>query len=432
MIHAPDRSSDTGERAEMPCSPVHRKRTTCRGCGAGRLRAFLCLGPAPLANAFLATPEQFAHEPSYPLDLYLCETCSLVQLLDVVDPEVLFRHYIYVTGTSDTMSGHNARYAQTVIELCQPRPEDLVIEIASNDGSLLSCFRQHGVRTLGVEPARNIAEIARDRGIETLAEFFDAAAAESIRASYGAAKVVIGNNVLAHVDETQDFLTGCKRLLTEDGLVVIEVPYVREMLDRLEYDTVYHEHLCYFSARALIRLCDAVGLSVVRIDRVPVHGGSLRLYAGRPEWYGGHADGALAPAADEREAGLATWERYERFAAHVGKHRRALRDLLEALRREGLTVAGYGAPAKGNTLLNYCGIGTDLIPYVVDKNPLKIGRFTPGMHIPILSTSTLLECQPDCVLILAWNFAEEIMRQQQEYRDRGGRFIIPIPEPRFI
>jgi hypothetical protein len=244
--------------------------------------------------------------------------------------------------------------------------------------------------------------------------------------------VVIGNNVLAHVDETRDFLRGCKELIDDDGLVIMEVPYVRDLIDGLEYDTIYHEHLCYFSAHSLKRLCDVVGLSIVRIDRVPIHGGSLRMYAGLCKRYGKPSDAFLALMEEERSLGLTEVKRYERFALDVKKNRQAILALLEALKKEGKTVAGYGAPAKGNTLLNYCKIGTDLLPYTVDKNPLKVGLHTPGMHIPVLPVSTLLERRPDYALILPWNFGDEIIKQQAEYRAHGGRFIIPIPEPRLV
>ena len=411
---------------------IHHRRTTCRACGGSRLRRFLSLGATPLANSFLHSPHEFTSEPTYPLDVYFCEHCSLVQLLDVIDPEILFRNYVYVTGTSDTIAAHNNHYAQTLVDLINLGASDLVVEIASNDGSLLKCFQQHDVKTVGIEPAENIANIARGNGIDTISHFFDSSLAQSVRESYGPAKVVIGNNVLAHVDETQDFLRGCKELLEEDGLVVIEVPYLRDLLDQLEYDTIYHEHLCYFSATTLLALCDAVGLSIVRLDRVPVHGGSLRMYAGRQDRYVSHGDDVVDLAKAERDSGLTEFSRYKRFATDVKHNRRAILELLEDLRREGKSVAAYGAPAKGNTLLNYCGIDTRLVTYTVDKNPMKVGLYTPGMHLPVLPVSTLLDRHPDHMLILAWNFAEEIMEQQQSYRDRGGRFIIPIPEPKVV
>jgi hypothetical protein len=411
---------------------IHQKRASCRACGGSLFRRFLSLGPTPLANSFPKSPDEFADELSFPLDVYFCESCSLVQLLDVIDPELLFRNYIYVTGTSDTITIHNRQYARTIVDLLQLEADDLVIEVASNDGSLLQCFKPFGVRTLGIEPASNIAEIAANEGIETFNEFFSSSLALQVREDYGPAKVVIGNNVLAHVDETQDFLRGFKYLLDEEGLIVAEVPYLRKLLDRLEYDTIYHEHLCYFSVTSLLKLFDAVGLAIIRIDHVPVHGGSLRVYAGRQERYRMHSEGVLQLAEEEKQAGLTAFARYKRFAEDVKKSRREIRDLLESYKSNGKSIAGYGAPAKGNTLLNYCKIDTDFLHYTVDKNAMKVGRYTPGMHIPVLSVSTLLERQPEYLLILAWNFADEIMRQQREYRDRGGNFILPLPEPKVV
>lgn len=417
---------------QMSTLPVYHRRETCRACGTKNLKLFLSLGPTPLANSFLKSPAEFSAERSFPLDVHFCETCSMVQIPDVVDPEVLFRNYIYVTGTSATIAAHNCRYAQTVCELLKMGPEtledDLVVEVASNDGSLLRCFRERGVRTLGVEPATNIAEIARGQGIDTINLFFNSSTARQIRKIYGPAKAVIGNNVLAHVDDTQDFLRGCKEVIGPDGLVIIEMPYLGDLLDRSEYDTIYHEHLCYFSVNSLLRLCDAVELSIVRMDHVPIHGGSLRMYAGHKQTHRTHAAKVLGWAEEEQVAGLTSFERYRQLAANVERNREALVAFLKALKADGKTVAGYGAPAKGNTLLNYCQIDTELLPYTVDKNPMKVSLYTPGMHIPVLPVSALLERQPDYVLILAWNFAEEIMQQQWEYRNRGGQFILPIPE----
>ena len=407
---------------------VHHKRSCCRACESERLTLFLELGDQPLANAFLASPQEFSVEAAYPLNVYFCESCSLVQLLDVIDPAVLFDNYIYVTGTSDTIARHNTAYARTVSDLMGLGPRDLVVEAASNDGSLLKEFQALGVGTLGVEPAANLADVARGNGIETEATFFNSETARGLRESHGRAKAVIGNNVLAHVDDTIDFLRGARDLLTNGGMVIFEVPYLGELLDRLEYDTIYHEHLCYFSVTALERLCESAGLGIARVDRVPVHGGSLRIYAAAQE---DHAAGAVEMAEAERSAGLASIERYRGFAQEVARNRELLRNLLCRLRAEGRSIAGYGAPAKGNTLLNYCGIDTSLLPYTVDKNERKVGLYTPGMHIPVRPVSALLEEQPDDVLILAWNFAAEIMSQQQTYRTRGGHFITPVPEPVF-
>jgi C-methyltransferase C-terminal domain/Putative zinc binding domain/Methyltransferase domain len=419
-------------RAQQESQPESYKRSTCRACGGMALRTFLSLGPTPLANSFLRSETQFREEASYPLDVCFCEDCSLVQLLDVIDPNTLFRNYIYVTGTSETMAAHNARYSRDVVELLKLKAGELIVEVASNDGSLLKCFRQSGAKTLGIEPAENIAEIARANGIETVNHFFNSMTASRILNSHGPARAIIANNVLAHVDDTGDFLGGCKELLDRNGLLVIEVPYVRDLIQQLEYDTIYHEHLCYFSVSALLRLCGAAGLSIIRIDHVSVHGGSLRMYAGARADYGDHSENAIRWAELETRDGLNGPALYHRFAGEVSRNRTAVRDMLISLKGAGKTVAGYGAPAKGNTLLNYCGIDAQLIPYTVDKNPMKIGRYTPGMHIPVLPVSTLFDRQPDYVLILAWNFAAEIIEQQMEYRSRGGRFITPIPEPRIL
>jgi C-methyltransferase C-terminal domain/Putative zinc binding domain/Methyltransferase domain len=405
---------------------VHHKRTCCRVCEGDRLRRFLELGPQPLANAFLRSPDEFATEASYPLDVYYCESCSLVQLLDVIDPEVLFGNYLYVTGTSDTIARHNVDYARTVQDFLRLDSGDLVVEAASNDGSLLKQFRALGVRTLGVEPARNLAEVANQNGIDTVAEFFNPEAARRLRETYGSAKAVIANNVLAHVDDMIGFLRGARHLLTDGGMAVFEVPYLLELLERLEYDTIYHEHLGYFSVIALLRLCEAADLRIARVDRVPVHGGSLRVYAAA---ISSHSAGALDLAEAEKRAGLDSPARYEKFAHDVAVSRALLRKFLCNLRTERRSLAGYGAPAKGNTLLNYCGIDTTFLPYTVDKNELKVGLYTPGMHIPVRPVATLLEERPDDLLILAWNFSGEIMRQQEAYRALGGRFITPVPEP---
>jgi len=384
-----------------------------------------------LANAFLGKESEFATEKQFPLDLYLCETCGLVQLLDVIDPETLFRNYVYVTGTSTTMAAHNKAYAATVTERLGLGKDDLVVEVASNDGSLLRYFDSHGVRTLGIEPARNIARIAREAGIATVEEFFTSTLARELRDAYGSARAIIANNVLAHVDDTRDFLFGARTLLAPDGLLVVEVPWLGKLVANLEYDTVYHEHLCYFSLTALSQIYSAAGLSVVDVEHVSVHGGSLRVYASPAPRESGTASVANL-LAEEAAAGLRNPSRLERFARDVSRQRSELRALLESLISDGKTIAGYGAPAKGNTLLQYCNITSTMLPYTVDRNSLKVGCFTPGTHIPVLPVDTLAVRRPDYLLILAWNFADEIMGQQAEYRAAGGRFIVPLPVPRII
>ena len=413
-------------------SPVHHRRETCRVCDSGHLGIFLSLGPMPLANAFLRSPEDFTEEPRYPLDLSLCESCSHLQLVDVIDPDVLFKEYLYVTGTSETMNEHNRQHAKALAEELELGTRDLVVEVASNDGSLLRCFGTNGTRTLGIEPAANIAELARENGVETVTMFFDSLAVDDIVARYGRARLVIAKNVLAHVDDPRDFLVGCAKLADTTGVIVIEVPYVGDMVDRGEYDTVYHEHLSYFSMTSLIRLSESAGLVVDRVERLAIHGGSLRLMLRSPDADTGHCPEADALAAAERKARLDQLARYKEFAADALRNRDAVREMLERLGREGRSIAAYGAPAKGNTLLNWCGIGTSLVEFTVDRNPLKVGMFTPGMHLPVHPVSTLLSRQPDCALLHTWNLADEIKSQQREYQARGGRFVVPIPHPRFI
>ena len=418
-----------GIRAADHPRPFLTHRTTCRACGEATLHRFMSLGDQPLANAFLRHDADVSAERRFPLDLYFCTTCSLVQLADVVDPEVLFGEYIYLTGTSSTIAEHNARYAEAVVGELGLGGADLVVEIASNDGSLLACFRERGVRILGVEPARNIAEVARARGVPTENRFFGRETGRALRAVHGAARAVIGNNVLAHVDDTAGFLAGAADLVDADGVVVLEVPYAREMLERVEYDTVYHEHLCYFSITALSRLARRAGLVISRVDEVPVHGGSVRVWFRKGTGQPAAVDSALAA---EQRNGVATLGAWEGFAAQAAGQRRELLAMLRQLVDRGKRVAGYGAPAKGNTLLNYCGISTDLVPWTVDRNPLKVGTRTPGMHLPVRPVEALLQERPDYALLLAWNFAEEIMEQQSAYRAAGGRFIIPVPSPRIV
>jgi len=407
-------------------------RRTCRVCAETDLSSLIDFGQMPLANSFLTSETEFSSESFYPLGLYFCKTCGLVQLLDVISPTVLFQDYIYVTGTSDTIAQHNSEYARTVVEQLQLGKEDMVIEVASNDGSLLKCFQSHGVKVLGIEPAGNIAIIANQNGIRTENTFFNLNSAGAILKKYGSARAVIGNNVLAHVDDPRDFLLGLALLVGHDGKVIIEVPYLKELIDRLEYDTIYHEHLSYFSVSALSKLFEKAGLSILKIERIPVHGGSLRISAGSSDVYSQHADIVEMFLDTERKSGMMSQEFFLDFVGKVETNRKTLVGMLQGLKSQGKSIAGYGAPAKGNTLLNYCQISTDLLPYTVDKNPLKVGKLTPGMHIPVLAVETLLEQQPDVVLILAWNFAEEIIGQQEAYRKRGGRFIIPLPEPGVI
>ncbi len=408
---------------------THRRSTTCRGCDSPALEPFLDLGLQPLANALPASDREFADEARYPLVVNLCRDCSLVQLVDVIDPVVLFGHYLYMTGMSKAMDAHFAGYAQAVVDEVRPRADQQVVEVASNDGSLLLHLQKMGVRTLGVEPATNLAELARERGVPTVNRFFDRQSAREIAAEHGHAACVIANNVFAHVDDPRGFLAGMAEVAGEGGTVVVEAPWLGHLLDRFEYDTVYHEHLSYFSVTALAHMYAAAGVRIERIDDVPVHGGSLRIWGRPAKGRIEHAASVRARVEEERAARFTDPARYHEFARDVAQHRVRLRELLHGLRAEGRTIAAYGAPAKGNTLLNYCGIGRETLDFVVDRNPLKVGRYTPGTHLPVLPVEAVLERRPDYLLILPWNLADEIVGQQAEYARRGGRFIVPIPEP---
>jgi len=412
-------------------SKILTRRTACRGCGGTNLARFLSLGDVPLANSFLSAEQLQEIELRFPLEVFFCGDCSLVQLLHVVSPQVLFSNYVYRSGTSQTLARHNAALADDVVSRLRLCSDDLVLEVGSNDGSLLQCFRKRGVCTVGVEPAKNIARIAREAGINTLTEFFDARSAAAVASRHGLATVLIANNVLAHVDAPVEFLTACRGILQPRGRVIIEVPYLVDLLDRFEYDTIYHEHLCYFSVTAFLPLFAEAGLALERVDRLGIHGGSLRLWAKHAD-AAGHAESVRQMAEQEGNAGLAGLATYQEFARRVEWHREELLALLWELKGEGKSIAGYGAPAKGNTLLCYCGIGTELLPYTVDRSPLKVGLCTPGTHIPVAPVERIFREQPDYVLLLAWNFAPEIMKSLRPYRERGGQFVLPIPEPRIV
>jgi hypothetical protein len=405
------------------------RNVTCLACDAPDPRLVLSLGETPLANAFVRDPG--APEPRFPLELVFCGRCSLVQLSERVDPEVLFRDYVYLTGASSTMAQHHDELARGHVARFGLGEDSLVVDVASNDGSLLLAFQRHGVRTLGIEPARNVAAIARDRGVETVDEFFGTKTATSVLADFGPADVICANNVLAHVPDLVGFLNGCRLLAGERGVVSVEVPYLGHLLDRLEYDTIYHEHLSYFSVLAIAHAFWRARLAIFDLVHVPVHGGTVRVLA-RPGRE--HGPAVAEACAAERARGLDRAEAYLDFARRVEANRGRLVELLRGLRSKGLRVAAYGAAAKGNTLLNTCGIGPDLVEYVVDRNPLKVGTLTPGMRIPVRPVEHLEEAPPDALLVLPWNLVDEIVAQEagSRWRRAGGRFVVPIPEPRIL
>lgn len=407
------------------------RETACRSCGGADLREVLDLGVTPLANRLLAPDQLDAPEPRYPLRVVFCPACTLVQITDTVSPEELFRDYVYFSSFSEATLRHSQAHAEALVGQRGLGADHLVVEVASNDGYLLQYFARAGVRVLGIEPARNIAEVAIGKGIPTRAEFFGLDLARTLRAEGVRADVILGNNVLAHVADLNGFVAGAAHLLADDGIVEYEFPYVGDLVDHVEFDTIYHEHLCYFSAHAIQRLFRRHGLELVDVVKVPIHGGSLRVtgaVAGTPA-------GRLrvdALLAEETGRGMDREAFYASFGDQVAALGVALNAKLRELRADGKRIAAYGASAKGSTLLNVFGIGADLLDFVVDRSTIKQGKLTPGSHLEISPPERLLADQPDYTLLLTWNFADEILAQQQPYRDAGGRFIVPVPEVRIV
>jgi SAM-dependent methyltransferase len=399
----------------------------CRSCGATGLEDFLSLGDLPLSDGFLSAEQLDRPEPRYPLDVAFCPSCALVQILKTVPPEELFAaDYPYFSSFTDALVRHAAANVAARVAERGLSGRSLVVELASNDGYLLQHYQAAGVPVLGIDPAPGPVAAARAKGIDTMLDFFGLGLAERLVAEGRRADVIHANNVLAHVADTNGFVAGMALLLKPTGVAVIEVPYVRDLIDHGEFDTIYHEHLCYFSVTALVPLLRRHGLSLNRVERLAIHGGSLRLLV-EPE---ARRDASVRDLLDEeRRIGLDRLDYYTGFATRVRDIKERLLALLRGLKSEGARLAGYGAAAKGTILLNHVGIGLELLDYVVDRNTHKQGRWVPGVRLPIRDPAEVLSTQPDYLLILPWNIKDEIMAQQGEYRRRGGRFIVPIPEP---
>jgi SAM-dependent methyltransferase len=410
--------------------PDHVIRETCRICGSPDLWTFLDLGKTPLANALIAPERLREPEPTYPLAAARCASCGEVQLTVVVRPDLLFAHYLYASSASAPLFPHFDAYAAEVAERFAPRGS-LVVELGSNDGVLLRLLKNRGLVGMGIEPATNLADVANAAGLDTVNAFFSETVARSIRGSRGAAKVVIANNVLAHIDDLGDVLRALDALLSDDGVFVAEVPYVGDLIENVEYDTIYHEHLSYFAIAPLTRLFGLADMELFDVRHLPIHGGSIRIFAGRKGKHAQTGDLARLRAAEER-ALLGDPQTYRRFAERVRASRTALRELITAERGRGARVAGLGATAKGNTLLNYCKLGPAEVEYIGDSTPLKQGLLTPGMHIRVVAEAKLKDDHPELILLLAWNYADAIVPRYRDYVEAGGRFIHPIPLARVI
>ena len=405
---------------------------SCRLCGRSDPQVVLSLGETPLANALLSDADLEQPEPRYPLDLGVCPECGLVQITETVSSDRLFGDYVYFSSFSDTMVRHAKDLAESLTKERRLNGESLVVEAASNDGYLLRHYLNAGIPVRGIEPAANVARVAREQhGIPTTVEFFTRDLAARLAEEGIRADVFHAHNVLAHVPDLNGFVEGIRLILNEDGMALLEVPYVRDMLERCEFDTIYHEHLSYFSLSVLHRLFKSHGLAICHVDRLSIHGGSLRIRAVHAAQ--ANVDASVPRMLDEEEQwGASRIDPYRLFAAQVDEIRRGLPVMLEGLKRRGHRIAAYGAAAKGSTLLNSLTLSPGLIEFVVDRSVYKQGRYMPGVHLPIFPTEKLMEARPDYVLLLTWNFAEEILAQQEAFRALGGRFVLPIPEPTIL
>ena len=400
----------------------------CRSCGSSKLSSFLDLGTTPLADRLLTEGELGEPELVAPLDVVLCEDCSLVQITETVSPEILFcRNYPYFSSVSKALMEHFGSSARQILEERKLGAGSLVVEAASNDGYMLKHFVEAGVPVLGIDPADGPAKKAQESGVRTLNTFFTKELADELFAQGNRADVFLANNVLAHVADLNGFTAGVARLLKDDGVAVIECPYLLDLIEHCEFDTIYHQHLCYFSITALVNLFRRHGLSLNKVVRTTIHGGSLRLFIEKTE----NMDKSVTSLLEKEKAlGVDALPYYETFASRVEKLKTDLIAVLQKVKGEGKRIAGYGAAAKGCTLLSYCGVDSKYLDYIVDLNPVKQGQYFTGTTLKIEPPEKLLEDKPDAVMIIAWNFANEIMKQQQAYRDQGGIFIIPVPEVR--
>jgi len=401
----------------------------CRFCGTKLQHTLVDLGMSPLCESYVSAEKANQMEPFYPLHVYVCDNCFLAQLEQFVSAESIFSEYAYFSSYSDSWLQHAKRYTEMIVKRLDLDRSSTVLELASNDGYLLQYFVERGIRAIGIEPASNIAAVAAKKGVPTVVKFFGQETARELVAQYGQADLLIGNNVLAQVPDLNDFVAGMKIVLKPGGAITMEFPHLMRLMNENQFDTIYHEHFSYFSFIAVEKIFAHHGLSLFDVEELSTHGGSLRIY-GRHAGTGSVSDRVVAMRKTERDAGYDRIDTYRNFGEQVKETKRKLLEFLIGAKRAGKSIAGYGAPGKGNTLLNYCGIRTDFIDYTVDRNPYKQGKLLPGTHIPILHPARIMETRPDYVLILPWNFKDEIMAQMSGIRDWGGRFVVPIPEVR--
>lgn len=403
----------------------------CLVCGSQTLEPFLHLGETALANKFLIAQELSVPEPLYPLSVGFCHTCGHVQLLERVPPRLMFEDYLYTSAASDTLRTHFDELSALIVERCRLRPEDLVIDIGCNDGTLLSGFQRYGVKTLGVDPAANLSELTCQSGIERYVGFFTASTAQQIVRTWGRASVITATNTFPHIQELPDFVEGIKTTLVPGGVFIIEAHYLVDLLAQVAFDTIYHEHVSYWTLGPMTHLFAEQGMEIVQAERLPLHHGQLRVFVQRQGEGPVHSSVAELLAM-ERALGIDQFATYHRFALQTQQLKQDLHRTLNGLQAQGKRVVGYGAPAKATTLLTFLELGPDTVAYIVDRSPLKQGRYTPGLHIPVVPPDRLLADQPDYVLLLAWNFVDEILDQQAEYRRRGGKFIVPVPAVKIL
>ena len=402
---------------------------TCRFCKRPLRFTLVDLGMSPLCESYLSVEQLNQGESFYPLHAFVCENCFLVQLEEYVSRENIFTEYAYFSSYADTWLEHSKKYAHMVSGRFNLNQDSFVVEVASNDGYLLQYFIQLGIPVLGIEPAKNVAKVAVEKGVPTLMEFFGRELATRLRNEGKQADLIAGNNVLAQVPDINDFVAGLKILLKPGGVITIEFPHLMNLIEQNQFDTMYHEHFSYFSFITAEKIFSAHGLTLFDVEELPTHGGSLRIYARHTEDESKPlTERAMEMHGREVRAGFADMEHYSAFGEKVKETKRKLLSFLIDARRAGKTVVGYGAPGKGNTLLNYCGVRTDFLDYTVDRNPYKHGKFLPGTHIPIFTPEKITETRPDYVLILPWNFKDEIMEQMSQIREWGGKFVVPIPE----